>query len=365
MSCFGRGVRRWRSRRIVCALFYVRLTGLAATLCAGASGCARPVSTMQPAKIEVGDTSWLKEAEKPSEKILKGIDAPQKSDHWQVGAQVLYSIRIEGRGEVLTRLVHLRLASLPLEGVKTVRINPTSPPADSKEVFDIHDPVEGKYDLAVPDWSYKATMSFRGTGPQTGTANAVQSGSIVVWMALYDESAKRLKAHYSLLPEANLRKGLAHYSEWATQIDSSDSTAQSLTPEQISSIYEAQAAFSSFGAVIRVSPVAEPLVKRILSRSTLLGIWLFGMPRMGFKLGRPEKETRPLPALMNDRAAWQLPLLITGDDKPMLQSRISVASPDSPLDLCAGVIAFEGTDVDDPSRRFQMHLIAARRPAKP
>ena len=46
----------------------------------------------------------------------------------------------------------------------------------------------------------------------------------------------------------------------------------------------------------------------------------------------------------------------------MLQSRISVASPDSPLDLCAGVIAFEGADVDDPSRRFQMHLIAARRP---
>jgi hypothetical protein len=118
-------------------------------------------------KLEVGDTNWLQEAEKPSEKILKGIDAPQKSNHWQVGAQVLYSIRIEGRGDVLTRLVHLRLASLPLEGVKTVRINPTSPPADSKEVFVIHDPAEGKYDLAV-GLDYKATMSFKVAGLQAG-----------------------------------------------------------------------------------------------------------------------------------------------------------------------------------------------------
>ncbi len=348
------GVNRWT------------FAGSAALVWAVQVGCAAPQRPLPPplSNADVGGTQWLVEVEKPSDRILKGFDAPQRSETWQVGSEVLYSVRIEGRGPILTRFVHMKLCSLPLQGVKQVRINPSAPAANEKEVFDIHDPAEESYELPVMEWTYYASMQLKGAGQQAATSYTIKSSAVVAWMALYDEAGKRLQSHYSLLPESHLRKGLARYCEWAGTLDPSSSAGIAPTAEQMAWIFESQAALFSFGAVVNSSPVAEPLMKHILPRSTLLGIWLFGKPKIGFNLGRPALESRRLPALAKDRPAWQLPLQIAMNDEPVLQCRVTVTAPESPFDLCAGVVAFEGRLIDNPARRFQMHLIAAGRAAK-
>ncbi len=339
-----------------------RKIGRVALLGIGLLGCASPHPPFaEPtADLDVGDTQWLADFDKPSETILRGIDPPQHSDTWLVGSEALYSVRIEGRGPVLTRFVHFKLASPPLNGFKIVRINPSTPADNARKVFDIHDPGERPGELPVKRWIFQASMEIKGQSQEASKEYTIDSDSIAVRLGLYDEAGRRMESHYALLPEAHLRQGLAQYAEWAVGLDPAPSVVP--TPEQLAWFFKSQAALFSFGAVVNASPVALPLMKHILPRSTLLGIWLFGKPKIDFELGRPTPETRKLPALARNRKGWQLPLTISMNNDPTLQCRLTVTAPDSPFDLCAGVVAFEGVLIEHPERRFQMHLIAARRP---
>lgn len=351
--------RSWRG------IFRIRMVGPTALLGLWLVGCAapRPAPPLKPlGESDVGDTQWLAEFDKPSEKILKGIDPPVHSETWQVGSEALYSVRIEGRGPVLTRFVHFKLASPPLKGFKTVRINPTAPATNVQEVFDIHDPGERAGELPVKGWEFQASMQLKGQSQEAATAYTIDSDSIAVRLRLYDEAGQKLESHYALLPEAHLRQGLAPYAEWAAGLDPAQAEPAVPTPEQMAWFFKSQAALFSFGAVVNASPVALPLMKHILPRSKQLGIWLFGKPKIDFELGRPTPETRKLPVLARGRKGWQLPLTISLDGERTLQCRMTVTTPDSPFDLCAGIVAFEGLLIENPARRFQMHLIAARRP---
>ena len=322
----------------------------------GAAACAkpeRPTPLTPLSDADIGGTQWLAETEKSLEKDFKGIDPPLHRETWQVGSEAVYSVRIEGRGEPMVRLVHFILRSPSLEGIQTVRINPAVPMDNPEEVFDIRDPGERPGELPVKDWSYPGNSERDAwSGPP------ITSGSVAVWLGLHDEHGKRLDSHYALLPEAHLREGLAAYCEWAENSEpphAEDLSAQSLP------FLHAQAALYSFGAVANASPVALPLMKQILPRSQQFGIWLFGKPRIEFVIGEPMPETRELPALAKGRKAWQLPLTISMDGQPTLQCRMTITPPDSPFDLCAGIVAFEGRLIDHPKRRFQMYLIAAKR----
>jgi hypothetical protein len=320
----------------------------------GVVGCVKPVppTPLKPlSESDLGGTQWLVETEKSAEQKLKGIDTP-KPETWQIGSEVLYSVRIEGRGAPMVRFVHFILKSTPLDGIQTVRINPGGPAQNKQEVFDIHDPGEKPGELQVKDWSYP---------PGAAGGATITSGSIAVWMGLYDERGKRLESHYALLPEAHLREGLTAYCESAPQ----DAITVSDMPSsgQSRPLLQAQAALYSFGAVANSSSVARPLVKQLVPRSTQFGIWLKGRPAIDFEIGRPTPETRQLPALASNLKAWQIPLTISMNGEPTLQCRMTVVRPVSPFDLGAGILAFEGRIVDRPERRFQMHLISAKRPA--
>lgn len=313
----------------------------------GPFGCAAPEPSTPLSESDLGDTGWLAQTEQSLEKKLKGIDRPQRRETWQAGSEALYSVRIEGRGPPVMRFVHFILRSTSLEGTKVVRINPGGPVENPSEVFDIHDPGEKAGELPIKDWANDAVPAEK----------AITSGSVAVWLGLYDESGERLAAHYALLPEAHLREGLAQYCEAAAKANGAQGEATD--PKNLHA--RAQAALFSFGAVAKASPVAQPLMKQILPRSALLGMWLFGAPTIDFEIGRPIRETRALPALAEGREAWQLPITISMDGRQTLQCRMTVTQPDSPFDLCAGVVAFEGRLIGHPERRFQMHLIAAKR----
>lgn len=356
MACSGPANQGRRTTALVFS------AALAAVAFHGFLGCAKPHPPLaEPTtNLNVGDTQWLADFDKPSEKILKGIDPPQHSDSWLVGSQVLYSVRIEGRGPIMTRFVLFKLGSPPLNGFKTVRINPTTPASGPINDFDIYDPGERSGELPVKRWTFQASIALKGQRQEASTAYTIDSDSIAVRLGLYDEAGRKLESHYALLPEKHLRQGLAQYAEWAAGLDPAPPVVP--TPEQLAWFFKSQAALFSFGAVINASPVALPLIKHILPRSTLLGIWLFGKPKIDFDLGRPTLETRKLPALAGDRKGWQLPLTISMNGEPTLQCRMTVTTPDSPFDLCAGIVAFEGVLIENPERRFQMHLIAARRP---
>ncbi|HKQ48257.1 MAG TPA: hypothetical protein VJZ71_09335 [Phycisphaerae bacterium] len=331
------------------------ILSLAWVLGIGAAACARPEppTPLKPlSDADLGGTQWLAETEKSLEKDFKGIDPPQPRETWEVGSEAVYSVRIEGRGEPMVRLVHFILKSKSLAGIQTVRINPAGPAENPGKVFDIRDPGEKPGELVVKDWSYPAEAD--GSHERTET---ITSGSVAVWLGLHDEQGQRLESHYALLPEAHLREGLAAYCEWAemTEPPQGESSAPSRA------FLQAQAALYSFGAVANASPVALPLMKQILPRSKQFGIWLFGKPTIEFEIGEPMPETRELPALAIGRKAWQLPLTISMDGQQTLQCRMTITPPDSPFDLCAGIVAFEGRLIDHPKRRFQMHLIAAKR----
>lgn len=329
------------------------------------AGCARPEppTPLKPlSDSDIGGTQWLAETEKSLKKSLKGIDPPQRRKTWQVGSEVLYSVRIEGRGPPMVRFVHFILRSTSLDGIKVVRINPGGPADNPEEVLDIHDPGERAGELQVTEWVYDATPQDASAKEPAEQGSAITSGSVAAWLGLYDESGARLAAHYALLPEGHLREGLAEYCEAAAKADFSEgeTTASSLELRRWHA--RAQAALFSFGAVANASPVAQPLMKQILPRSKLLGMWLFGKPKIDFEMGRPTQETRALPALAKNGEAWQLPITISMDGQRTLQCRLTVRRPDSPFDLCAGVLALEGRLIGHPERRFQMHLIAAKRP---
>lgn len=343
--------------RCRCVIRFFSILCLAGLFGVGHVGCARPEppTPLKPlSDADIGGTQWLAETEKSLEKDLQGIDPPQRRETWQVGSEALYSVRIEGRGEPVVRFVHFILGSTSLDGIKVVRINPGGPAENPAEVFDIRDPGERAGELQVKDWSYP------GESGRPAAGEMITSDSVAVWLGLYDEHNERLESHYALLPEAYLREGLAAYCEWAER----DKTAESDMPpsEQSRPLLKAQAALYSFGAVANASPVARPLMKQILPRSKQFGIWLFGAPTIDFEIGRPTPETRELPALAKDGKAWQVPLTISMNGERTLQCRMTVTRPDSPFDLCAGIVAFEGRLIDHPDRRFQMHLIAAKRP---
>jgi hypothetical protein len=336
----------------------------------GMPGCVAPQPQPPPippkvTDSQVGTIDWLSGYEEAAGRLVAGFDPPRPSDSWKIGAESLFAVRIEGRGETQIRFIHLRVHSQPLLGVKYLRINAPPHAERSAEFFDVHDASQKAGQLPVQEWTSSASISLAGQGQEAMTSYTIKSDSIVFWMALYDETGKRLMTNYSLLPEANLRKGLVKYCEWAGTLDPAGSNAVAPTPDQLVWTFEAQASLISFGRVVNASAVAEPLLKRILPRSKQFGIWLFGRPKIGFEIGRPERESRNLPALAGGRAAWQLPLDIMMNDEPLLRCRLTATSPDEPLNMCAGVAAFEGFLINDPSRRFQMHLIAARRQTKP
>jgi hypothetical protein len=75
-------------------------------------------------------------------------------------------------------------------------------------------------------------------------------------------------------------------------------------------------------------------------------------------------EPRPLAALAGERRAYLLPLIIDIKGEPAIQGLLSVTNPAPPYHLCAGVVGADGVQVRNPSRKFAMRLLAARRAAR-
>ena len=118
-----------------------------------------------------------------------------------------------------------------------------------------------------------------------------------------------------------------------------------------------------FGEVIRETPPLARVIQPIIPRPPLWALLI--PPRIDVSFARAKGElsadVRPLPALTEGREAYLLPVSIAFNKDPMIECVLSVASPSPPFHLCAGIVAVDGVQVKDPSCKFTMRLLAARR----
>src|SRR5262245_17984755 len=112
-------IRKTRLRRTSLNLGLLGLVMVAL----GLAGCLslKPEAPLERlSECDLGGTQWLNEIEKSPARNVQGVDPPKSHEAWQVGSEVIYSIRIEGRGEPVLRSVHFVLRSGSLRGVKVV-----------------------------------------------------------------------------------------------------------------------------------------------------------------------------------------------------------------------------------------------------
>jgi len=72
-------------------------------------------------------------------------------------------------------------------------------------------------------------------------------------------------------------------------------------------------------------------------------------------------EDRPLPGLGGGRTAYRFPIDLEMNKEAVMRCVMIVSAPQSPYTLCGGVVGLEGAQIQNPSKRFVMRLLAARR----
>ncbi|MCK6482776.1 MAG: hypothetical protein L6R00_01400 [Phycisphaerae bacterium] len=304
----------------------------------------------------------------PRAAILDGFDAATNFDAWRVGDQVLFGVRLDDNARRHTWFIRVELKTgLVTRGTKvTVMKAGELPPADAGSdagLFVSLSPADGTSDagrtFTAPAWSFEfAATDADGRRRSVNRSNE----SIFVAIHVYDEHGRLIETAHAFLPEADLRGGLHRACRMATA--SQPAAGAPLSDEQFAAMVDAFAAMYAFTGVMTRTRNLEPIVWSVLPLPSIFSIILSGgRVQLGFDAGFEKAivETRRFPGAGRGQSVYRVPVTMSINRIAAAACQMVLAPPDPPLHLCAGVVAVEGSRIDDPARRFLIQLLAARR----
>ncbi|MBX3395269.1 MAG: hypothetical protein KF841_07860 [Phycisphaerae bacterium] len=357
-----------------------------ALFCAVSTGCSSPIRTPPPAVV-------LSNAER----ILAGFDPLTPDAPFSRDTECLFKFEILRDGTAETSFLTIRLVEDNLDGIETIRVNPSSAAAVKAGELAIMDTDQPSYVLKVREWTLAMDLRKRGrptradgsterprpsaevdsTSNQDATATGTEnddsenppaepyifrSKPILTYVALHDVHGKLLKARFLLLPEKCMREGF--YKPDLCGMDSVgfESTEALASSKVFPVVLDTYAAMQSLTYVILATPVLWPLVHEFIPLSVKLAA-VFGGLKLNMLIENVRLSSTPLDGLPADYSndACGMTFVLQANGKPIIQTRVTGAKPISPLDSCAGVLLVEGESLTDATRKFRITLLSARR----
>jgi hypothetical protein len=342
-------------------------------------GCAtkraEPINVLADSPNEA---DLLSKAFQPASLILSGFDMPGASGEWRIGDRLLLGFQIDkdGRRTVRFVLIELKSGVLP-RGADVIVIGPNdAPPSDVPRADAVPAPSAPKsvyIRLAEGDdpaligrlpgrvWGLEVTMTVKGGREESFPRD---SGGVFLATHVFDEEGRKMKTAGTLAPETYLRGGFFAACDLLRRRGAGETVDQGTL---VSAYANLMPSLYGLGEVIRETPPLARIVQPIIPPQPFWALLLPGGLSYSFKITAPEpqEDKRPLPAMAGGRRAYLLPVLIDVNREPALQCVLSVADPSPPFHLCAGVVGIDGAQVQDPSCKFSMRLLAARRSGSP
>ncbi len=314
--------------------------------------------------------------------ILDGFDRLREPSAAMGGADVLYQVEFTLGDRRETSFLRIKIHDVSLEAVDVVHINPPHAADDEEQAaaniakkhnehgsrsLSIRDPGQSQYDLKTRSWSLELSgLAKREDG--TVADYEFTSGPALAWVALYDSAGELRQARYLLLPEKPLRTGFYNPVLFDLAAQLKNGLSGELEARVYPAFVENIAALQTLTAIVLSTPLLRPIVDHFVPFVVKLSAIFSGM-RLGLAIQdvQPNKsaiEGVP-PAYLESSA--RISFEVRAGETPVVAAELVAAKAGSPLSACGGVLALSGRSVTDPSRRFDIRLVAARRltPDKP
>jgi hypothetical protein len=356
-------------RRLPGVIVIVLIGGVMSAGCAPKA--AEPINLLAKSPDE---TARLDQVFEPAVQILSGFDPPDPSGQWRIGDRILLGFEIDRGGGRTVRFVLIELKSglLPQGSDVFVIAAKDVPPPDAQPAESVtagsrpksvyvrlaegDDPaLVGRLPARV--WGLELTMTEKGVEKESFHRD---SDAVLLAVYVFDEAGSKLQVAGTLAPEAYLRGGLFASCDLMRREHAGEAVNQAALKNAFANLL---LSLFGLGEVIRETPPLARVIRPVLPAPPLWAL-LFP-PKPDISIGNQERDfkedERPLPALAGGRRAYLLPLTLSISKQPVIGCVLSVTDPSPPLHLCAGVVGVDGAQVQDPSCKFTMRLLAARR----
>lgn len=268
--------------------------------------------------------------------ILDGFDGAVGADlaTWQAGDEVLFGLRLCRDGEVRHWLLHLRL----IEPIAIARPGDDVPPP-----------------AALPHlmWSLRVN----------GVDQEFVSAACRVLATVCDADGNVLGRSEPVLPRDFLARGFtracervaARHGRVARSRDADDRAAAT----DVQPFAEATVAAVALLQVVQEDTVLAPLLWQVVDRPSLWSVVSHLGARVLLRPAFERAAPAPSPVAMAP-IAWRVPLALSVNDQPVLQTDLFVVPAARPLALCAGVVGAIARHPRHADREFSLVLLAAR-----
>lgn len=295
--------------------------------------------------------------------ILKGYDPLLPEIKSRAGAEALYQVDIFRNDIPETTFLHIRLVDDALDGVKRIHVNPDEHVQIEPTDRIYRDPDQPVGELKPRHWHFKITPQRKGPAEGPPKKYTFHSKPALARVALYDVHGHLEKARYLLLPESCLRRGFYLPELFGL----SDIKAEELTPDLQDKIYPAlidtHAGLQMLTSIVISTPLLQPIVSEFIPFFVKLSA-IFGGLTLSMNIESALPCGDPIDGISADytQNAAMTCFILRANDSEIIRAKLTAIRPDSPLDVCAGVLQMEGQSTADPTRRFRIRLVAARRP---
>lgn len=299
--------------------------------------------------------------------ILSGFDELAGCPQLTAGAEALYQVDIFRDNQPETSFLQVRLVQPSLEGVERVRVNPAEDVKPGPKDRIVRDTEKESYELKPHPWSLQGKLDRADTGEKEHKSKTYWAfaNSALAWVALYDAQGQLLRSRFLLVPDSCLTGGF-----YKPVLFGKDLTKMGLLSEQeADQIYpaalEACLGLQTLSMIVISTPLLKPIASEFIPFSVKLAA-IFGQLRLQIGMhdaGLSSDSIEGVPTAYTDNSCM-MTFILQANGRQIVRSKLRAMKPSSPMNASAGVLEMEGESLSDPSRRFRIRLIAARRAKK-
>ncbi|MFN0059019.1 MAG: hypothetical protein ACKVX7_11225 [Planctomycetota bacterium] len=136
-----------------------------------------------------------------------------------------------------------------------------------------------------------------------------------------------------------------------------------LTPVELEVIERFYISTVALFQTLQAVPELKSIVMAAIQKPSLWSMARFGGVKVSIRneFGNVARSTEPHPAVPDATPVYSFPMTLVANQQDALNCLVTVTHPGRPLTLCAGLLAIDGVHPNDPSRRVEVRLVAARR----
>ena len=334
------------------------------------SGCA--AARHRPAPDTLPPQTTAQDEFPRAAQILQGIDPAAGDSEWRIGDRLLYGIRLQDGETTTTRyaLVTLKTPVLP-DGTR-IRVHASPAPPDwtgqpHDGLVDVYHASASPGQRTLTAHRLARTITITTAGKERGDVTAA-SDMMVVAVDLYDEAARPIACSFACVPEALLRGGLYGYARAEARYLAKyhDPTLASLTPQEQETIsrkaVDLVTTLQALYAMLWTCPNLEPILKTLITPPSLLSIIWHRGADVTFQLARCDRLAEvSTGSAAGTNGVLTVPVRITVNGEPRLDTNLEVLPPAPPRQLAGGVVGINARSVPLPQVALHVKLLAARR----